>query len=129
MSRLSPSLPPALALALLSTPLACGDPEPGADTDDATDDDEGEGEAGDSTDSGGALAPTWHQDVAPIVAEKCGACHRSGGIAPFALSSYEQGADWAELALEAIELGDMPPWGQAVTEECEPRTASSTIHG
>ncbi|MFV8751997.1 hypothetical protein ACNOYE_15735 [Nannocystaceae bacterium ST9] len=79
---------------------------------------EGETEVGET---GESLAPTWHRDIAPLIAEKCSACHREGGIAPFAIGDYTQGAAWAELAFDAIERGDMPPWGQAATSECQPR--------
>ena len=86
--------------------------------------DEGEtttetGEEGD----GSTLAQetTWHQHIAPIVMDKCGSCHVEGGIGPFSMTEFESAASWAELGLEAIEAGQMPPWGQEVTSECEPR--------
>ncbi len=112
---------------------ACSDEAPASDETDAN----GSGSEGDSSsdadtadtadtldsadETGEPLAPTWHQDVAPLVVGHCGTCHRDGGIAPFSLDSYEQAAAWSSLAIEAIERGDMPPWGQANTDECQPR--------
>lgn len=54
--------------------------------------------------------PTWHQDIAPIVAERCGACHAAGGAAPFALDTPQMAAAMAPASLAAIESGSMPPW-------------------
>ena len=53
--------------------------------------------------------------------EKCGQCHHEGGIGPIALDDYKQASAWAPLALEAIESGQMPPWGAADTPQCVPR--------
>ena len=75
---------------------------------------------GDAGETGDALAPTWHQDVAPLVTERCAGCHRSGGIAPFSMEAYETAMPWATLMAGAVEVGIMPPWGAAVTEECAP---------
>ncbi len=33
-------------------------------------------------------APTWNEQVAPIVFGKCVSCHRAGGIGPFSLETY-----------------------------------------
>jgi hypothetical protein len=90
---------------------------------------EGDGDSeSDSTDTGETGEPeglaqetTWHQHIAPLLVEKCGGCHRDGGIGPFSLDDYDQAATWATLSLEAIESGQMPPWGQDETEECVPR--------
>jgi len=69
---------------------------------------------------------TWHDDVAPIVAEHCAKCHTDGGAAPFALDSYAASSAWAELSAVKIE-GDpqsppyqMPPWFAIDTDECTP---------
>ena len=65
--------------------------------------------------------PTWNEDVAPIVAEHCGSCHVSGGIAPFPLESYADASSMASSMVAAVEAGTMPPWGAETTDECEPR--------
>ena len=36
-----------------------------------------------------SAAPTFHKDVQPIVQRSCGNCHVQGGIAPFALQTYQ----------------------------------------
>jgi len=79
-----------------------------------------ESETGDD-EPGLAQETTWHQDIAPLMAEKCGGCHRDGGIAPFSLQSYDDAAPWAELALEAVLSRQMPPFGADETEACTPR--------
>ncbi len=73
-----------------------------------------------STEAGmmGEPAPTWYQDVAPIVVAKCAGCHRDGGIAPFSLEDYEAAEPWATILADAIDSGSMPPFAVAETEEC-----------
>ena len=39
--------------------------------------------------------PTFTRDVAPILQDKCQACHRDGYIAPMSLVTYEQTRPWA----------------------------------
>lgn len=54
-------------------------------------------------------AVTYHGAVAPVLAEYCLACHRTGGIGPFPLETYEQ----AKAAVSAMRLAvinrTMPP--------------------
>ena len=69
----------------------------------------------------GEAGPTWHADVAPLLAEKCAGCHHAGGIAPFALDDYGQARGLAPLIVATVESGRMPPWGAQDTEECQPR--------
>jgi hypothetical protein len=40
-------------------------------------------------------APVFTKDVAPILQDKCQACHRSGYMAPMALTTYEEARPWA----------------------------------
>ncbi len=54
--------------------------------------------------------PTFHRDVAPLLFEKCAACHRPEGAAPFALQSYQDVRSRARRIVEVIESGYMPPW-------------------
>lgn len=63
---------------------------------------------------------TWHQDIAPLVMEKCGSCHIDGGIAPFSIQTYDEAKEWAVDMSVAIRNGSMPPWGAAETDECTP---------
>jgi hypothetical protein len=68
-----------------------------------------------TSDTGDADADTytWHRDVQPIVAEKCGTCHVAGDVAPFALSTYEEALVMAPILAPSIESGAMPPWPPA----------------
>lgn len=63
---------------------------------------------------------TWYQDVAPILAQHCMSCHRSGGVAPFSLEDYEVAAANAPRLLEAVEAGLMPPWDAVAAPDCAP---------
>jgi len=75
---------------------------------------------GEADDTGPGAAVTWHQDIAPIVAQKCSGCHVGGGIAPFSLTTYAQAFPFAALLLEAVEGRSMPPFLAESTDECQP---------
>ncbi len=68
-----------------------------------------------------AARVTWYQDVAPIVSKHCMSCHQEGGIAPFALTSYEDAAGNARRMLDQIQQGAMPPFGAREEADCNPR--------
>ena len=53
---------------------------------------------------------TYAADVAPIVQEKCQACHRPGQVGPFSLLSYDDARKWATSIAEVVEDRRMPPW-------------------
>lgn len=55
-------------------------------------------------------APTYHGDVARILQQRCEECHRHGGVAPFALSTYDQAKSWASDIVAYTRDGTMPPW-------------------
>ena len=55
-------------------------------------------------------APTYHQDVAPILRRRCATCHTAGTAAPFTLESYRDAASHAETLVEAVVDQRMPPW-------------------
>ncbi|MFO7562491.1 MAG: hypothetical protein R6X02_07595 [Enhygromyxa sp.] len=80
----------------------------------------GESTSVDASDPTEVLRPNWHQDVAPILHERCVACHRQGGSAPFALEDFASAASWAALLSEVVTEQTMPPWGAHETQECEP---------
>ena len=90
-----------ILLILLSAAIAlsaCGDDaEPGTDVDNGGTDGNGD-------------ALTWHQTIAPIVADNCAGCHTDGGAAPFALDSPEDWEIYGAIAVNAIDEGRMPPW-------------------
>ena len=40
----------------------------------------------------------------------CVECHQAGEIGPFALTDYDEVIGWADMMLEVIDDGRMPPW-------------------
>jgi len=46
----------------------------------------------------------------PVLAQHCQPCHRPGGIAPMAFTTYSQTRPWAKAIREAILSRRMPPW-------------------
>ena len=55
-------------------------------------------------------APTYVDDVAPILAANCITCHRAGGIGPWAMSDYNMVRGFAPMIREVIRTKRMPPW-------------------
>lgn len=53
---------------------------------------------------------TFCDQVVRVLQEHCIECHRSGEIGPFPLDAYDQVVGWADMSLEVIEQGRMPPW-------------------
>ncbi|MEY4603600.1 MAG: hypothetical protein RIT43_892 [Bacteroidota bacterium] len=58
----------------------------------------------------GFSQPTWSGDVAKIMYGNCTSCHRTGGIAPFALETYEEVSNMAGWLQQAMDDKRMPPW-------------------
>ena len=54
--------------------------------------------------------PTFSKDVAPILYERCVACHRAGEVAPMSLMTYAQTRPWARSIKAKVESREMPPW-------------------
>lgn len=57
-----------------------------------------------------ADAPTFASPVASIVFQHCTVCHREGGGAPFALTTYEDVSRRARMIAEVTQSRRMPPW-------------------
>ena len=57
---------------------------------------------------------TFTKDIAPILQRSCENCHRSNGVAPMALATYEDVRPWARAIKQRTGLGPragvMPPW-------------------
>ena len=53
---------------------------------------------------------TYSKDVAPILFNRCSACHHSGDIAPMSLMTYAEVRPWARAIRESVTLRRMPPW-------------------
>src|SRR5687767_7853531 len=58
-----------------------------------------------------ATAPTFNNDVAPILYENCVSCHRPGEVAPMSLLSYKEARPWARAIKSRVLTRQMPPWG------------------
>lgn len=54
--------------------------------------------------------PTYHADIAPMVEKNCVTCHGEDGIAPFDLSTYDNLVPLAQVSIQEMETGSMPPW-------------------
>lgn len=107
----------ALLLFFLSAAASCADNPAGAD-------DDGTGEVPtEDTSSGGATddgagAVRFHEEVAPILAAACNGCHSEGGVAPFALDTYDAAVQWSGSIVAAIEARTMPPWNVDNSGDC-----------
>ncbi|MEZ6029986.1 MAG: hypothetical protein R3C46_09555 [Hyphomonadaceae bacterium] len=53
---------------------------------------------------------SYSETIAPMLEEKCVACHQEGGIAPFALDSYGRVKQFSGMIREAVRTDRMPPW-------------------
>ncbi len=61
---------------------------------------------------------TWHDDVAPILADHCLRCHEEGGIAPFPLGTYAQAKPMAGAIAASTRSRSMPPFLADGSGEC-----------
>src|SRR5688572_18733835 len=52
----------------------------------------------------------FNEHVFPILRERCGSCHYTGGPAPMSLVDYIQAVPWAESIRESLIAQKMPPW-------------------
>lgn len=53
---------------------------------------------------------SYTKEVAPMLVEKCTACHQQGGVAPWAMTSYDVVKGFAPMIREVIRTKRMPPW-------------------
>jgi peroxiredoxin len=53
---------------------------------------------------------SYVKDVAPIIEDKCVACHEPGGIGPMPLTSYEKIKAYSPMIREVLRTQRMPPW-------------------
>ncbi len=54
--------------------------------------------------------PTFSTEVAPIIYDHCASCHRTDGVGPFSLVTFEQVRRRARQIAEVVTSGYMPPW-------------------
>lgn len=53
---------------------------------------------------------TYCGRVSRVLAKHCVQCHRAGEIGPFALQDYDEVVGWADMMVEVVDEGRMPPW-------------------
>jgi thiol-disulfide isomerase/thioredoxin len=53
---------------------------------------------------------TYHNRISRVVQANCQECHRAGGVAPFALETYEQVMAKSGMIRKMVERQSMPPW-------------------
>src|SRR5689334_445028 len=54
--------------------------------------------------------PTFAKEVSRIMQRKCQSCHRTDGVAPFALLTYDQVKAKTQTIKTAVQSRRMPPW-------------------
>lgn len=60
---------------------------------------------------------TYHNRVSRIIQSHCQECHRDGGVAPFALNTFEEVSGQSGAIRQVIEKNLMPPWFAARPEK------------
>lgn len=53
---------------------------------------------------------SYAEQIAPLLLEKCVACHRPGGIGPWAMTDYNMVHGFAPMMREVLRTKRMPPW-------------------
>ncbi len=59
---------------------------------------------------------TYARDISRIIQSNCVQCHRSGGVAPFSLETFESVSRRAGMIKYVVDEGIMPPWFAAERE-------------
>jgi hypothetical protein len=54
---------------------------------------------------------TYNDDIFPILRDRCGRCHVSGGVAPMSLMSHADTVPWGESIRTELLAAHMPPGG------------------
>ncbi|MEQ1501964.1 MAG: hypothetical protein ABMB14_07020 [Myxococcota bacterium] len=62
--------------------------------------------------------PTWSDDVQPLIATRCQACHVAGGLAPTPFETYAETAPWASVIAAETASRVMPPFPPTTCGEC-----------
>jgi AhpC/TSA family len=53
---------------------------------------------------------SYEKSIAPLLMDKCVACHREGGIGPWQMTSYDMIKGFAPMIREVVRTQRMPPW-------------------
>ena len=56
---------------------------------------------------------TWDREISAILAARCVQCHRPGGRAPMALTTYAEARPWARAIRHEVVTRRMPVWHAA----------------
>jgi hypothetical protein len=62
----------------------------------------------DSTKAGAKVS--YSEQIAPMLIDNCITCHRSGGIGPWQMTSYDTIKGFAPMIREVVRTKRMPPW-------------------
>jgi mono/diheme cytochrome c family protein len=95
------------AIFLLGSLAACGGGSGGGGSSAATSD------AADTQSAGSLPSPSWYDTGKPLLERYCVACHSAGGVAPFALETYQQALGKRSALVYVLESDSMPPPGFA----------------
>lgn len=60
--------------------------------------------------TGAHAAISYSETIAPLLQKNCVACHRTGGVAPWAMTSYDMVRGFAPMIREVLRTKRMPPW-------------------
>jgi mono/diheme cytochrome c family protein len=106
------NLPMIVLLASLTAACADEDAPPSGDTEpgSSTGSDESTGDA--------PRQALYHDDVRPILAQHCVACHSEGAVGPFELDDYDEARAWGPALLESVESRTMPPFSMNNDGSC-----------
>lgn len=53
---------------------------------------------------------SYSEEIAPMLADNCVACHREGGIGPWAMTDYNMVRGFSLMIREVVRTQRMPPW-------------------
>ena len=53
---------------------------------------------------------SYSEDIAPILIDNCTACHRKGGLGPWAMTDYNMVKGFSLMMREVLRTKRMPPW-------------------
>lgn len=80
-----------------------------------------------STGAGAGGAPTYYGDIEPILRAHCVTCHRDGGAAPLALTTYEEARSVARSIASTTHTRRMPPWPAVTEGDCPPQLGARRL--
>ena len=53
---------------------------------------------------------SYSEQIGPLLVDKCMACHQTGGVGPWAMTSYDMVKGFAPMIREVVRTQRMPPW-------------------